>query len=133
MKATNPIEVSSYQTASGAIPLEEWLDGLDKKSRSRLLARIAKVRAGNLGDWSALSETGGVCELREFFGPGFRIYFGREAEHIVLLLCGSDKSDQKKTIKLATSYWQDYQAGSGDTRGRQKVQDDKIKTNRENS
>lgn len=114
MKATKPIKVSSYVASSGTIPIEEWLDGLDKKSRSRLLARIAKVRAGNLGDWSALSDSGGVCELREFFGPGFRIYFGREADDIVLLLSGSDKSDQRKTIKLATSYWQEHQASSSD-------------------
>ena len=114
MKATKPIKVNSYMAESGAVPIEEWLDGLDRKSRSRLLARLAKVRAGNFGDWSALSDTGGVCELREFFGPGFRIYFGREADDIVLLLCGSDKSDQKKAIKLATSYWQEHQAGSGD-------------------
>jgi len=115
MKATTPIKVSSYKAESGVIPIEEWLDGLDRKSRSRLLARLAKVREGNLGDWSALSDTGGVCELREFFGPRFRIYFGREADDIVLLLCGSDKSDQKKAIKLAASYWQEHRAGSEDS------------------
>ena len=109
MKPTKPIKVSVYRTSNGAVPIEDWLDELDKKVRARLLSRIAKVRSGNLGDWSALTEAGGVCELREFFGPGFRIYYGREADDIILLLCGSDKSNQKKAIKLATNYWQDYQ------------------------
>ena len=110
MKPANPIQVSVYQTPTGSVPMEDWLDGLYRKARARLLARIAKVRSGNLGDWAALSEAGGVCELREFFGPGFRIYYGRPAEYTVVLLYGSDKSDQKKAIRLAVSYWQEYQS-----------------------
>jgi len=109
MKATVPIKVSIYEKADGSVPFEKWLDSLDIKARARLLARIAKVRSGNLGDWSSLKTAEGVCEFREFFGPGYRVYFARQEQQVILLLCGSDKSDQKKAIKLAVEYWLDYQ------------------------
>ncbi len=112
MRGHDPIEVLLYETEKAVVPFEEWINGLDRKSRARILARIAKIRSGNLGDWKALSNTGGVCEFREFFGPGFRIYFARESQKIVILLCGSDKSEQKKAIKLASTYWQDYRQRS---------------------
>ena len=115
MKETDQIEVSLYETDGGAVPIEDWLDSLDRKSRARILARIAKIRSGNLGDWSALTNSKGVCEFREFFGPGYRIYFARESQKIILLLCGSDKSGQKKSIKLATQYWLEYQTRESDS------------------
>lgn len=112
MRETDTIEVLLYETANAVVPIEQWLDSLDRKSRARILARIAKIRSGNLGDWSSLTNAQGVCEFREFFGPGYRIYFARESQKIVILLCGSDKSDQKRTIKLASQYWLDYQQRS---------------------
>jgi len=113
MKEANAMDVLLYETDSSIVPIESWLDSLDRKSRARILARIAKIRTGNLGDWKALTNAEGVCEFREFFGPGYRIYFGRESQKIVILLCGSNKSDQKKAIKLASQYWKDYQRRQG--------------------
>lgn len=104
-----PIAVSVYVAENGGVPLENWLKGLHRRARARLLARIARVRAGNLGDWSLLTNASGVCELREFFGPGYRIYYGREADQELILLYGSDKSGQKKAIKQAEIYWVEYQ------------------------
>lgn len=112
MGEVNNIDVLLYETEKVVVPFGSWLDGLDRKSRARILAKIAKIRTWSLGDWKALSNTGGGCELREFFGPGYRIYFGRESQQIMILLCVSDKSNQKKAIKLASSYCQDYQQRS---------------------
>ena len=50
----------------------------------------------------------GVSELRLDFGSGYRIYFAEEGKTVVLLLCGGDKSTQKKDIKKAINYWKDY-------------------------
>lgn len=46
--------------------------------------------------------------LRLHFGSGYRIYYGEQGRKIILLLCAGDKSSQKKDIKLAKQYWQDY-------------------------
>lgn len=49
----------------------------------------------------------GVFELRLFFGPGYRVYFGEDGDNIVVLLCGGDKSTQKQDIKAAKVYWKE--------------------------
>lgn len=64
---------------------------------------------GNLGDHHSVGE--GVSELRFSFGPGYRIYYGIEDKKIILLLCGGDKSTQKRDIKKAIQYWKDYKEG----------------------
>jgi len=67
------------------------------------------VATGNFGDCSALG--GGVQELRIGFGPGYRIYFGRE-ENDVILLWGGTKHQQAKDISRAKIYWTEYQSRS---------------------
>jgi putative addiction module killer protein len=59
-----------------------------------------------LGDFAPVGE--GVKELRMFFGPGYRIYFGEEADNVVILLYGGDKSTQKQDIQTAQGYWKEY-------------------------
>jgi putative addiction module killer protein len=102
-----PKEVLAYQTRGGKIPFNEWLDDLaDQKTVLRILARIARVRQGNLGDFNGVGE--GVLELRADFGPGYRIYFGQESQTLVILLCGGDKRSQERDIQQAQQYWRDY-------------------------
>jgi putative addiction module killer protein len=50
------------------------------------------------------------CKL--FFGPGYRVYFGEDAENIVIILCGGDKSSQDRDIENAKAYWQEYQTNA---------------------
>jgi putative addiction module killer protein len=81
---------------------EDWLDGLrDRMARKRILMRIARVETGLLGDWKTVGD--GVSELRIDYGPGYRIYYTIRKNVIVILLCGSDKRDQDRAIKLAKS------------------------------
>ena len=54
----------------------------------------------------------GVQELKIYHGPGYRVYFGRDGSNIVILLCGGDKSDQKKDITLAKELWREYKNAS---------------------
>jgi len=77
-----------------------WIDGLrDLMGRARILARIERLAAGNPGDVKPVGE--GVSELRIDCGPGYRVYFTRRGNEIVILLAGGDKSTQTTDIKTA--------------------------------
>lgn len=77
-----------------------WLDGLrDVRARARVLVRIERVGAGNFGDSKPVGQ--GVSELRIDHGPGYRVYFTRQGQWIVILLAGGDKSTQASDIKTA--------------------------------
>ena len=103
------IELRYYQTFAGEQPFTEWLKGLnDRRARTRIEARLARVAVGSLGDVEAVGE--GVMELRIDWGPGYRVYFSRLGQVIILLLCGGDKRTQQKDIKRAKAYFEDYKA-----------------------
>ena len=78
----------------------------DAKTRARIRVRINRIRLGNFGDCKSVGS--GVSEFRIDYGPGYRVYFGRVGEKLVLLLCGGTKKNQEKDIKLAKGYWYDY-------------------------
>ena len=104
---TTPKEVVAFRTHAGRVPFEEWLNDLhDKKAVARILARLARVRQGNLGDCKAVGE--GVSELRVDYGPAYRVYFGQKGRTLVVLLCGGDKRTQDRDIRLAKQYWIEF-------------------------
>ncbi|MCO5162573.1 MAG: type II toxin-antitoxin system RelE/ParE family toxin [Mesorhizobium sp.] len=79
---------------------KRWLGALrDETARLRIEARIYRLSKGNAGDVKAVGE--GVFELRVDHGPGYRVYFMRQAFFVVLLLIGGDKSTQRKDIAAA--------------------------------
>jgi putative addiction module killer protein len=79
---------------------DHWLGNLkDAKARARVVSRILSAELGNFGDCEPVGD--GVSEMRIFTGPGYRVYYTRRAEVIYLLLCGGDKSSQKRDIRTA--------------------------------
>lgn len=102
-----PKTVIFYQDAAGREPFAEWLNRLrDTAARRRILARLRRVQAGNYGDYKSVGA--GVYELRFFFGAGYRVYFGEDGGRIVVLLCGGDKNSQRRDIRHAQAFWQEY-------------------------
>ncbi len=100
--------IQVYQTSDGKSHFEQWIHGLrDKKARAIILQRIDRIRLGNFGDCRNVGS--GVYELRISWGPGFRVYYGLEGCHIVLLLCGGDKGSQKRDIAKAYRLWKESQ------------------------
>jgi len=98
-----------YVTESADAPFIAWLESLkDAQVRYRIKERLTRVELGILDDHKAVGS--GVFELRLQFSSDYRIYNGEEGEKVILLLCGGDKSSQKKDIKHAIAYWNDYQA-----------------------
>lgn len=82
-----------------------WLDGLrDRTARARIATRITRVQAGLLGDYKSFD---GIGELRIDYGPGYRLYFVQRGPVIIILLCGGDKSSQKRDIKRAKTIAQE--------------------------
>jgi len=71
----------------------------DRMVRKRLLVRLRKLQLGNLGDYRAVGK--GVLELREHFGPGWRLYCTRRGETVIVMLGGGDKATQVTDIATA--------------------------------
>ena len=101
------IEVFRYQTGDGREPLTEWLQSLrDKQAQAKVRIRLKRLEAGMFGDSEPVGD--GVIELREHLGAGYRVYFGRHGQMIVILLCGGTKKTQAADIKTAKEYWADW-------------------------
>jgi putative addiction module killer protein len=82
-----------------------WYDSLrDGRAKARIDARIYRMARGNFGDVKYFE---GIGELRIDYGPGYRLYFARRGEALVLLLCGGDKGSQKRDITRARKLWQE--------------------------
>ena len=78
----------------------KWLRKLaDRQARAVIARRIERVAAGNLGDVKPVG--GKVVELRINYGPGYRVYFARSGETVIVLLCGGNKSSQSRDIAAA--------------------------------
>ena len=78
----------------------QWLDDLrDLRARARVQARIERLAAGNPGDVEPVGE--GVSELRISYGPGYRVYFRKRGQELIILLAGGDKATQANDIKAA--------------------------------
>ena len=82
------------------VEFQEWLDGLrDFRAQVRIAARLRLIEAGSLGDWKSLG--GDLSEMRADFGPGYRLYFTRRDNVIIVMLAGGDKSTQRRDINRA--------------------------------
>jgi len=88
---------------------DKWLKKLkDRSAVGRILARLKVVESGNLGDSKSVG--GKISELRLTYGPGYRIYFTKKGNRIILLLCGGNKSTQSSDIKKAKAILRELEA-----------------------
>jgi putative addiction module killer protein len=79
---------------------DDWLDGLrDKQAQAIIARRLRRAAMGNLGDAKSVGD--GVSEIRVDIGPGYRIYFTRRGNVLIVLLCGGDKGSQVRDVSRA--------------------------------
>ncbi len=79
---------------------QDWLDGLkDIKAQLRIVARLRLAEAGHLGDWKPVGNE--VSEMRIALGPGYRLYFTKRQNILIVMLAGGDQSSQARDIKRA--------------------------------
>lgn len=105
-----PKKIKHFQLESGEVPYQEWYSGLkDKGLKGFIFDRLDRLERGSFGKTRWVGP--GVWELKIKHGPGYRIYYGRDGDTLVILLCGGDKSTQDKDIAKAIKYWEQYNGG----------------------
>lgn len=102
------LEVRYFIAADGRSPFAAWFGGLDAIARAKVTTAIARLEQGNLSNVKPVGE--GVLEYRIDFGPGYRVYFGRDGSALVILLTGGTKKRQQRDIEAAASMWRDFKA-----------------------
>jgi putative addiction module killer protein len=100
------LEIRYYAASSGHQPFAEWFADLDPVARAKVARALVRMEQGNLSNVKSIGE--GVLEYRIDFGPGYRVYFGRDGEVLVILLTGGTKKRQQRDIEAAKEYWRDY-------------------------
>ena len=107
-----PRHLEYFELSPGRYPFREWFLGLrDATVRHRIEIRLRKLELGNPGHWRSLGS--GLIELKEDFGPGYRLYLAEDQGALVVLLAGGTKRTQARDIALAKSYWILRQANRG--------------------
>jgi len=100
-------EILKYKTATGKIPIDEWLCSLkDSMAKKQALIRIRRLSLGLEGDRKSVGDQ--VMELRIPLGKGYRVYYTWVGSSVVLLLAGGNKATQSKDIEKAKQYRRDY-------------------------
>ena len=102
------IQVVEYEDERGRHPFSEWFDALNKPAALKVRTAIARLENGNFSNVEPVGE--GVSECKIHFGPGYRIYFGKDGLSLVILLGGGTKQRQTRDIANAQRHWRDYRA-----------------------
>jgi putative addiction module killer protein len=93
----------------GSSLFQEWFDDLDSIAASKVTTALYRLQYGNFSNVRSVGS--GVSEYKIDFGPGYRIYFGRDGYTLIILLTGGIKKTQSKDIEKAKIFWQEYKAG----------------------
>jgi putative addiction module killer protein len=99
-------EVLLYEDQRGHSPFADWFDVLDRQAAAKVTIAVERLRRGNLSNVKGVG--GGVQECRIDWGPGYRLYLGRDGDRLVILLTGGTKRRQDTDIDRAKGYWSDY-------------------------
>ena len=99
-------KVVEYEAVDGRSPFARWFNDLDPTAAAKVAVAIARVAAGNVSNVKGVGE--GVLEQKVDFGPGYRIYFGRDGDRLVVLVGGGTKRRQQADIVDAITRWRDY-------------------------
>jgi putative addiction module killer protein len=100
------IAVREYLDSSGDSPYAAWFDSLNAEAAAKVTTAVTRVSLGNFSNVEGVGS--GVFEYKLDFGPGYRIYFGKDGETLVILLGGGTKRRQQREINAALANWQDY-------------------------
>jgi putative addiction module killer protein len=100
------VRVLEYVDAEGRSPYGTWFDGLNAPAAAKVAAALYQLAAGNRSNVKGVGS--GVLERKVDFGPGYRIYFAKDGDSLVILLGGSRKQRQQHAIATAQERWAAY-------------------------
>jgi len=98
--------ILQYRDVADRDPFKEWFDGFDPQAAAKVNVALTRLANGNTSNVKGVAS--GVQEVRVDFGPGYRIYFGRDGRELVILLGGDTKRRQHQDIDAALARWADY-------------------------
>jgi len=105
------VEVREYLDRSGRSPFAAWSDSLNSEAAAKVAVALTRIQQGNFS--GAKGVGAGVFECRIDFGPGYRIYFGKDGDRLIILVGGGTKKRQQQDIDTARARWQDYKRRKG--------------------
>ena len=100
------IELREYIDAKGRSPYARWFNRLNAQAAAKVAITLVRMEQGNLSNAKVVG--GGILECRIDFGPGYRIYFGKEGDTLIVLLGGGTKKSQQQDIETARELWREY-------------------------
>src|ERR1700722_2780011 len=100
------IGVREYIDRAGRSPYADWFDRLNALAAAKVATALTRLAAGNFSNVKGVGS--GVFEYRIDFGPGYRVYFGKDGAQLVILVGGGIKKRQQHDINAALANWQDY-------------------------
>ena len=100
------VRLHEYLNASGRNEYRKWFDGLDVAAATKVTVALERLAGGNTSSAKPVGE--GVSEYKIDFGPGYRIYFGKDGDRLVILLGGGTKKRQNQDIENAKAAWREY-------------------------
>ncbi|OEO31976.1 addiction module protein [Devosia insulae DS-56] len=100
------MEIVEYTLADGRSPFGAWFEDLDAVAAAKVTVAISRLAQGNVSNVKGVG--GGVLEQKINFGPGYRIYFGRDGDRLIILIGGGTKQRQHRDIAEALQRWSDY-------------------------
>jgi putative addiction module killer protein len=106
MELGDSMQVVEYLDDSGRSPFADWFERLGPGAAAKVSVALDRVSLGNLANAKSVGR--GVIEYRIDSGPGYRIYFGRDGDRLVILLGGGTKQRQQRDIEAAQARWNEY-------------------------
>lgn len=100
------VDIREHIRRDGRNLFGEWFGRLNSEAARRVTTALYRLGLGNFSNVKGVGS--GVFECRIDFGPGYRVYFGKDGEAIVILLCGGTKTRQQQDIALAAECWREY-------------------------
>jgi putative addiction module killer protein len=100
------IDVREYNDREGKSPYAVWFNRLNAQAAAKVTTALTRLALGNFSNVKGVGS--GVFEYRIDFGPGYRVYFGKDEERLVVLLGGGTKKHQQQDINAAHASWRDY-------------------------
>jgi putative addiction module killer protein len=99
-------ELRGYVDPSGNRPFANWFETLNPVAAAKVTKALTRMEQGNFSNVESVGS--GVAEYKINFGPGYRIYFSKDGNRLVILLLGGTKKRQDRDISLAQAHWADY-------------------------